>query len=210
MKYNKLIHICIVLQIVSVQMVSDAIFAAPLEIEQLLGPLRKRPITKKVITKKKQNKTPSKHAIKNDTPSPVDNIELLENKVRDDPKDYESWLALGNNYYSSGRINDSIYAFHWASILKPQNSELYYFQGVLHQQLSDKTKAIECFEKALSIDPNDHSSEFNIGLIYSEEASGHEKAVKIWNELLSKMPDGPEREFVKEKISNISIDSEQN
>ena len=80
----------------------------------------------------------------------LDALIMLNNEYPNVPMIFN---LLGVCYKSLGKINNALEAFEVASKIKPDYSEAYFNQGVIHQELNSLEKAIYSYKKTIEIMP---------------------------------------------------------
>ena len=91
------------------------------------------------------------------------------------PSVAETYFAIAKNYQAWGRYDKAIDYYSYTLKLNPQNVSAYNDLGVLLMNLKNYKKALEYFEKALSIDKNALKPQLNYQLcrqLMSEEKKG--------------------------------------
>jgi tetratricopeptide (TPR) repeat protein len=117
---------------------------------------------------------------------------ILEKGFGENPENQQLIIALINNYMSSGiDPKDIIPLITKAQEKEPNNINLYIVEGDLRERLNDVEGADKCYNKAMTISPNDFFGYyklgllyFNIGAKYSEQAV-NEKDNKEYERLLA-------------------------
>ncbi|HWI41512.1 MAG TPA: tetratricopeptide repeat protein, partial [Verrucomicrobiae bacterium] len=111
--------------------------------------------------------------------------------VARDPKNFEAWVMLGNDYFDTSRPQKAIEAYGKALELNPNSPNILTDQGVMYRQVGWYDKALENFQKAQQIDPKHIQSLYNIGIVYRQDLKQPEKALKPWSRILEIDPASP-------------------
>lgn len=78
----------------------------------------------------------------------------LQKAVTQDERNSHAWMALGLVEFKKDRLFDAAYAFHKASRIEPSRYEPLYDIGILYETIGRYDQAIEAYEKALHLAPN--------------------------------------------------------
>ena len=91
----------------------------------------------------------------------------------------------------------------WPLILKDAN--VWTDLGVMYRRSGDPKKAIEAFDRAISIDPHHEISRFNKGIVLFHDLKDEKGALDAWESLLAINPDAksPAGQSVKQLIDHI-------
>jgi len=157
------------------------------------------------LSGKKEESSPA-GAVPPGSGSPVDyqqRIAELERVVAGDPKNYQAWTMLANEYYDTDQPQKAINAYAKALELKPNNANLLTDQGVMFKRAGAFDKALENFEKAQRIDPKHLQSLYNMGIVYAEDLKQPEKAMKVWTHYLEIDSTSPAAQQVKRMMAQM-------
>jgi tetratricopeptide (TPR) repeat protein len=97
-------------------------------------------------------------------------------------------IIFGTNFLGQGDLPHAEERFIAAMRSDPQNSEAFYYMGLVHQQKGEPIRAVDMFQKALSLNANAAIVHANLGLTLGglgrlEEARSHlERAVGLDND----------------------------
>lgn len=123
-------------------------------------------------------------------------LRALKKAIQLDPKDYNSHLALAEDYQNAKQIDAAVEEYRQAAALKPAEFVPHYNLGLLHaRQARDATAAstrkakynlaIAQLQQATKLRPNDHRAlsalgwvNFNAGNL-TEAADWYQKAIKV-------------------------------
>lgn len=78
----------------------------------------------------------------------------LQKAVAQDDRNPHAWMALGLVEFKRDRLFDAAYAFHKASHIEPSRYEPLYNIGILYETIGRYDQAIEAYEKAFQLAPN--------------------------------------------------------
>ena len=74
--------------------------------------------------------------------------------------------------------------------------------ALCHDRLGDKPKAIECYERAIELDPDYALGWFNLGGMHWNDRN-IEKAVSVWREALARFPDHELADDVRSRLKSL-------
>jgi len=125
-------------------------------------------------------------------PNPGDNfqarITAMQAVVARDPKNFDAWVQLGNDYFDTRQPQKAIDAYSRALELKPNNANVLTDQGVMYRDVGQFDKAIANFTKANQADPKHVQSLYNLGVVYLNDLKQPKKAIETWNKVIQAAP----------------------
>jgi len=130
-------------------------------------------------------------------------IFAAQQALQADPKNTAAWISLGNDYFDSGKPQQSVDAYAKALELDPNNPDVLTDQGVMYRDLKAFDKAIANWEKAQKINPKHVQSLYNLGVVYSHDMKQPDKARKAWSRLIEIAPDSPQAAQAKEGLAAL-------
>lgn len=86
--------------------------------------------------------------------------------------------------------------------LLKENADLHYNLGVFLAQKKDFVRAVNEFERAVALFPNDASAHFNLAKIYADQLDEKEKAVAHFQQYLQLEPNAPDKNWVLSYIDS--------
>jgi tetratricopeptide (TPR) repeat protein len=120
---------------------------------------------------------------------PVEAVDHLERARKLDPGLVEIAINLGGAYVMQGRHQEAVSVLEEASQRAPDHVMLWInlgaaYLGYLEESAEEnQLRAIAAFEKALSLDPEAPSVNYNLGLIYRERGELQKAAAHFWRAL---------------------------
>jgi cytochrome c-type biogenesis protein CcmH/NrfG len=123
----------------------------------------------------------------------------LERAWRLDPGSIEVAINLGGAYVMQGRHEKAANVLEEASRREPKNVMIWinlaaaYLGRLEDSSEEDQLKAITAFEKALTLNPEAPSVNYNLGLIYKERGEKERAAAHFWRALDVDPSDGDAR-----------------
>ncbi|HEX9052099.1 MAG TPA: tetratricopeptide repeat protein [Anaeromyxobacter sp.] len=130
-------------------------------------------------------------------------IVSLQSVVARDPKNYEAWVQLGNDFFDTHQAQKAVEAYGRALELKPNDPNVLTDQGVMYRALGQFDKAIANFAKANKADPSHVQSLFNMGVVYSTDLKQPQKAVEAWNKVIQVAPTSQQAEQARQGIADL-------
>jgi cytochrome c-type biogenesis protein CcmH len=119
-----------------------------------------------------------------------ESIQSLEQKVKDNPKDAESWAFLGYSYISIGKNKAGVAAYNQARELEPTNVSLLIESASILAQLQNdqfRGEPIKLVNQALQLDENNVEALWRLGL-YQYQQNTIDLAIATWERTLPLMP----------------------
>lgn len=141
--------------------------------------------------------------------SPADynqRIVEAEKIVAQDPKNYQAWVQLGNDYFDTEQPQKAVNAYTKALEIDPKNQNtpnVLTDQGVMYRKMGLFDKAVANFEKASSFDPKHAQSIYNLGVVYANDLKQKDKAIAAWQRYLALDSMSPQGEQVKAMIEEL-------
>ena len=116
--------------------------------------------------------------------------ELLKKYIKEKPDNPESYYYLGNIYLEEKNIEKAIRYLEKAVSLK-QKADYYNDLGYAYFLKGDYKKAIDCYNRAIKIDPNLSVAYYNKALAYRKMGNIKE-AIKNYSKAIALNPDDPD------------------
>jgi cytochrome c-type biogenesis protein CcmH/NrfG len=115
-------------------------------------------------------------------------ITAMQAVVARDPKNFDAWVQLGNDYFDTRQPQKAIDAYSRALELKPNSPNVLTDQGVMYRDVGQFDKAVANFLKANQVDPKHVQSLFNLGVVYLNDLKQPKKAIDVWNKIIQIAP----------------------
>jgi tetratricopeptide (TPR) repeat protein len=141
--------------------------------------------------------------------SPTDYSQRIveaEKIVAQDPKNYQVWVQLGNDYFDTDQPQKAVNAYAKALEIDStgQNTpNVLTDQGVMYRKMGLFDKAIDNFERANKLDPKHAQSLFNLGVVYANDLKQNDKAIASWQRYLAIDGMSPQGQQVKAMIEEL-------
>jgi len=125
-------------------------------------------------------------------------------QAKDDPKNLQARITLGNIYYDRGKFADAKQWYEEALALDPKNTDVIVDLGVCYREAKDPKKAMELFDRALSVDPKKQQAMFNKVIVAIFDLKDIPAAKRHLAEFEKAYPDNPMVKQLKEEIEKAS------
>ncbi len=141
------------------------------------------------------------------TPAAGSSIADLEQATVDKPEDAKAWQALGLAYFSESKFEEAAVAYEKAVAIDSSQAILWSALGEARVMASERDpmpdKAVEAFEKAIAIDPNDPRARYFLA-VQKDLGGNHAGAISDWLALLEDTPtDAPWRNDLIRTIEQV-------
>jgi tetratricopeptide (TPR) repeat protein len=162
-----------------------------------------------VVNKNKPAQQPAGGGVPMGAGSPTDyqtRIAEGEKIVAQNPKNYQVWLQLGNDYFDTDQPQKAINAYTRALELEPNNPNnpnILTDQGVMYRKMGWFDKAVANFEKASQLDPKHQQSVYNLGVVYANDLQKPDKAIAAWTRYLQLDALSPQAQQVKGMLEEL-------
>lgn len=129
-----------------------------------------------------------------------DQINALIEKVKADPKDRKSRVALGNVTFDNGLYDLAVRYYEEALALQADDPDVITDLGVSYRYLRQSQKAVEHFERAVALRPEHVQGWFNIAVVKLSDLGDPAGARVAMDRVLALKPDMPGAQEVDKKI----------
>ena len=130
-------------------------------------------------------------------------VRQLEEIVRNDPKNLQALVQLGNAYFDAEMPRPSIETYRKALALNDKDPNVWTDMGIMYRAVGDYSASIESFRKAMAISPMHPESRMNLGVVYYYDLKNTPAAVQAWEEFLRLEPSGPRADQVRGQIAQV-------
>lgn len=111
-----------------------------------------------------------------------------EKKAANKPDSAPDWVHLANLYFDANMPAEAIMAYEHALRLAPGNADALTDLGIMYREKGDFAKAVECFRKAVTINPRHENALFNEGVVLANDLHQKDQAEAAWKKLLEINP----------------------
>jgi len=138
-------------------------------------------------------------------PPPLDmqRVKDLTAKIKQNPKDFDSIVELGNINFDQKNYDDAIKLYGKALEIRPDALNVRTDMGTAMFYLNHYDDAIATFKETLKSDPNDAQTLFNLGVAMLHGKNDPQGALQYWEKLVETNPNHPQAAFVKEQIKKL-------
>lgn len=127
-------------------------------------------------------------------------IEMYTKIVEKDPQNFEAYLSISICYAKKGEWENSVNFCQKALDTNPKSYEANNQMGLVYYCFNDIKEAIKYYEIALKLNPNkEYKIYSNLGYAY-EKVGQTGKAIKIFSQLVSKFPNCPAKDEIKNHL----------
>ncbi|EPR44071.1 Tetratricopeptide TPR_1 repeat-containing protein [Desulfovibrio sp. X2] len=122
--------------------------------------------------------------------SPAERAKLLELEmaVSKQPGNVNALNQLGNFYFDHDKPAEAVDAYKKSLAIKDAQPDVWTDLGVMYRELTQYQQALDCFNKALALDPKHQVAHFNKGVVLVFDLNQKDKGVAVWKELLAINP----------------------
>ncbi len=137
---------------------------------------------------------PSQQTVKNASGQPnmtdkqAQILQNLQTALKNNPKDFQALIQQGNLYFDTGQPDKAIKAYTESLKYHQGSSNLSTDLGIMYRRTKQFDKALEMFNKAISMDSSHEPARLNKGIVLMYDLQKPEEAIKIWEQLLSINP----------------------
>ena len=130
-------------------------------------------------------------------------IEMYSKIIEKDPDFFEAYIAISICYAKKGAFEDSVDFCQQALEVNPKSYEANNQMGLVYDCCNDGQEAVKYYEKALELNPKeDYKIYSNLGYTY-EKIGQYDKAIKIFSQLISRFPQCPAKEDIKNHLKTL-------
>jgi cytochrome c-type biogenesis protein CcmH/NrfG len=125
---------------------------------------------------------------------------LIE-QLKSDPKNPDVLIKIGNSYYDAQQYPVAVDYYGRALELKPSDASVRTDMATAYWYMGDSDRAIAEFNKALSYQPNNANTLFNLGVVKWQGKLDVNGAVADWEKLLATNPNYEGKDKVEQLIA---------
>jgi tetratricopeptide (TPR) repeat protein len=147
-----------------------------------------------------------------ETPAPQGSLQfqqeipMLQDVLRKDPKNLNAWISLGNDLMDSSRNDEAIAAYQKALEMDPKNVDVRVDMGTCYRRIGKSDIAAEEYREALKINPNHQMALRNLGVVLEYDLKDRKQAIETYEKYLTTAPNAQEAERVKQEIANLKAE----
>ena len=129
-------------------------------------------------------------------------IVKMESMLKSDPNNVQLMTHLGNLYFDTHNPQKAVETYEKVLEIEPNNPNVLTDCGIMYRQLKKPDKALAYFKKANKLDPSHFQSAYNMGIVYREDLKQYQKAIDVWNKLLTQKLTPAQTAQVRTDIQN--------
>jgi cytochrome c-type biogenesis protein CcmH/NrfG len=130
-------------------------------------------------------------------------LQELTDKIRKNPKDFDSIVELGNLNFDQKNYDDAINLYKKALEIRPEALNVRTDMGTAMFYQNHYDDAIAEFQKTLKSEPNNAQALFNLGVAWLHGKNDSKRALEYWEKLVETNPNHPQATFVREQIKKL-------
>ncbi|HYA12698.1 MAG TPA: tetratricopeptide repeat protein [Thermodesulfovibrionales bacterium] len=130
-------------------------------------------------------------------------IALLQDIVRKDPKNVGAWIKLGNILMDTHRFQGAIDAYQKAIEMDPKNVDVRVDMGTCYRNTGRPDRAVEEYRKALAINPRHLNAHRNLGIVLAFDLGDKKQAIKEFEEYLRLSPNAPDADQLRQETARL-------
>jgi cytochrome c-type biogenesis protein CcmH/NrfG len=137
--------------------------------------------------------------------APVDmaRVRELTNKIKQNPKDFDAIVELGNINFDQKNFSDATNLYTKALEIRPSATNVRTDMGTAFFYQERFDEAIQTFKETLKTDPANAQALFNLGVTLLHGKNDPNGAVEYWQKLIDTNPNHPQAALVREQIQKI-------
>ena len=138
------------------------------------------------------------------TDSSSTDFQILKSRLNANPQDYEAAVGLGNLYYDAHEAALAIVYYSVAIRLNPNAPEVMTDMATMYWQNGDIGLSEQTFREAINLHPEFGNAYLNLGLLLAHGKDEHKKAIAVWNELISALPEHPAAQRARQLLIELN------
>ena len=132
-----------------------------------------------------------------------DDIKILKDAVKKDPKNLNAWIKLGNTLMDTTRFKEAIEAYQKALSIDPKNVDVRVDMGTCYKNTGRPDIAVKEYRKALAINPNHLYGRKNLGVVLAFDLNDRAQAIKEFEKYLELAPNAPDAMQVRQEMQKL-------
>ena len=130
-------------------------------------------------------------------------VQELTSKIKQNPKDFDSIVELGNMNFDQKNYGDAVNLYKKALEIRPNAINVRTDMGTAMFYQNRFDEAIAEFEETLKADPKNAQALFNLGVAYLHGKNDPKRALEYWERLIAENPNHEQAGFVKQQIEKL-------
>lgn len=141
-----------------------------------------------------------------DPSNPMQQIQFLRAQLDQNPNDEVALMALGNANLMIKRFDDAVPYFEHLLTVNPQQLDARSNLASIKLERGNVEDARGLLEKNLEFSPDDATTLFNLGVVYTE-LKDYQQAIKTWEHWVALNPDSPYVGNITREIETLKAKS---
>lgn len=130
-------------------------------------------------------------------------IALLQDIVKKDPKNVGALIKLGNMLMDTHRFHEAIDSYQKAIELDPKNVDVRVDMGTCYRNVGQPDRAVEEYRKVLAINPSHLNAHRNLGVVLAFDLGDKKQAIKEFEEYLRLSPNAPDANQLRQETARL-------
>jgi cytochrome c-type biogenesis protein CcmH/NrfG len=130
-------------------------------------------------------------------------VKFLRGVLKDDTRNVQAWIKLGNVTMDAQRYNEAIEAYGKALELDPDNVNVRVDRGVCYRRIGRSDKAVEHFRKGIATDPRHLMARKNLGVVLAYDFNKYDEAADSFEKYLEMAPTAPDRAQIEGIVKEL-------
>jgi tetratricopeptide (TPR) repeat protein len=131
-------------------------------------------------------------------------VQALTTIIKNDPKNLDAVVQLGNTYFDAERWEDAIQWYKRAVELDPKNADASTDLGVSLYYTNRPDEALAQFERSLKISPQHTKTLLNKGIVLAFGKRDLKAAAAEWEKVVTLAPNSPEGQAARRALEGIA------
>jgi cytochrome c-type biogenesis protein CcmH/NrfG len=131
-----------------------------------------------------------------------DETAMLRDVVKNDPKNVEAWIKLGNALMDTRRFSEAIDPYQKALDLDPKNVDVRVDMGTCYRNSGKPDIAVKEYRKAIEMNPKHPNAHRNLGVVL-EELGDPAGAAKEFETYLQLAPNAPDAATIRSIVGRL-------
>ena len=132
-----------------------------------------------------------------------DDIKILNEAVKKDPRNIDAWIKLGNTMMDTSRFNEAIDAYQKALGIDPKNIDVRVDMGTCYRNAGRPDMAVKEYKQALEINPKHLNGRKNLGVVLAYDLHDNKQAAKEFEKYLEIAPNAPDAAQIRQEIQKL-------
>ncbi len=130
-------------------------------------------------------------------------IDTLQSILKDDPKNLNALIQMGNLYFDADQFNQAIETYSKVLQIEPKNADVRTDLGIMYRKKGDYDRAIAEFKRAAEMAAKHVNSRYNLGIVLLHDKGDIKGAIKAWEDFLRVEPTGPRADNIRNQMDKM-------